>query len=167
MTETPVAWTARQAPELRTVARKARALVKAAFPDFVEYVHYGVIKYGRTTALRDWLVYISGQRDHLNLGFVQGLGAAVPDPTGLIEGSGRAMRHMKLRTVADAERPGVRAILRAAAKVKPEQLAQSRRARRPASPSRDAGRGRFMSRAVASKASTGSSRAGARSRIAP
>jgi hypothetical protein len=110
--------------------RKARALVKSAFPEFVEYLHYDVIKYGRTTALRDWLVYISGQRDHLNLGFVQGLGAAVPDPTGLIEGTGPVMRHVKLRTLADVERPALSAILRAASKVKPEQLPPRRLARR-------------------------------------
>jgi len=109
-------------------------LVRSAVPGLTEYVHYGVLKYGRSIAMRDWLLYLSAHRDHLNLGFVQGLGSAVPDPSGIIEGSGAAMRHATLRTVADTERPALRAVLRAAARVKPEQLRERRRVRRRSSP---------------------------------
>ena len=117
MTQTPAAWIARLTPALRPVARKARVSVRSAFPGATEYVHFGVIRYGLSAEPRDWVLYIAAQRDHLNLGFVQGVGAAVPDPTGIIEGSGRTMRHATLRTVADAERPALKAVLRAVAKL--------------------------------------------------
>ena len=113
-----------------------RALVRATCPEFTEYVRNGVIRYGRSTAIRDWLLYIATFRDHLNLGFGQGLAAMVPDPSGIIVGTGPRMRHVTLRTVADVERPALRAALRAAAKVKPEQLPPPRRGQRRACPPR-------------------------------
>jgi hypothetical protein len=134
MSETPAMWTGRIAPQLRPAARKARALVKSAFPELTESITHGVLRYGRTPAPRDWLLYISAHRDHLNLGFMRGLGGAVPDPSGIVEGTGRVMRHVTLRTVADTERPALKAILRAAAKVRPEQLEPHRPVRQRRSP---------------------------------
>jgi hypothetical protein len=66
---------------------------------------------------------------------MRGLGTLVPDPSGIIEGTGRIMRHVTLRTVADAERPALRAILRAAAKVRPEELQSHLRVPKRRSPS--------------------------------
>ena len=39
--------------------------------------------------------YVNVYAAHVNVGFFQG--AALPDPAGLLEGSGRFMRHVKLR----------------------------------------------------------------------
>jgi hypothetical protein len=39
--------------------------------------------------------YVNAFRSHVNVGFFQG--AALPDPEHLLEGSGRFMRHVKLR----------------------------------------------------------------------
>lgn len=116
MTETPSTWTARVPKALRSVARSARTTVRSAFPDFVEHARPGLILYGRTKAPRDWRIYISMHRDHLNLGFYRGLASNLPDPKGIIEGSGKTMRHIKLRSVADVKRPALKAILRSAAK---------------------------------------------------
>src|ERR1700744_6531468 len=46
--------------------------------------------------------YVNVFTSHVNVGFFQG--AALPDPAGLLQGSGRFMRHVKLRpgTVPDA-----------------------------------------------------------------
>lgn len=43
------------------------------------------------------------QRSHVNLGFDRG--AALPDPAGLLEGTGTSRRPMKRRGLADAKRP--------------------------------------------------------------
>jgi hypothetical protein len=45
---------------------------------------------------------------------------------GIIEGNGRVMRHVTLRTVEDVERPALKTLLRAATKVTPEQLQPQR-----------------------------------------
>jgi hypothetical protein len=38
-------------------------------------------------------------------------GAALEDPDGIIEGTGRRVRRVKVRSVADAERPALRALI--------------------------------------------------------
>ena len=59
-----------QAPAVRPIIRRLRALVRATLPDLVEYLDvHGVIRYGRGTTTREWLCYISGHRAHANLGF--------------------------------------------------------------------------------------------------
>jgi len=51
---------------------------------------------------------------HVNLQLFGG--AQLPDPHGLLEGTGKGMRHVKCRSVADARRAGLLALIRAAAK---------------------------------------------------
>src|SRR5436309_676758 len=87
VTETVASWTAVLPPYLRPVARKARTAIRSAFPDFTEYVKNAVVGYGSSTLARDWLLYLSAQRDHVNLGFVQGLGSLMSDPHRLIHGT--------------------------------------------------------------------------------
>jgi len=43
-----------------------------------------------------------------------GHGADLPDPGGLMEGTGRVHRHVKLRRPEDVDRPGLRELLAAA-----------------------------------------------------
>ena len=38
--------------------------------------------------------YVNAFKDHVNVGFFRG--AEIPDPAGLLEGTGRFMRHVKL-----------------------------------------------------------------------
>ena len=56
--------------------------------------------------------YVNVFAKHLSLGFFQG--ASLPDPKGLLEGSGKAMRHVKIRTGAQAEDPAIKDLMRAA-----------------------------------------------------
>ena len=60
----------------------------------------------------DDYAYILPYRKWVNLGFYQGVDLA--DPTGLLEGTGAKMRHVKTRSVDDAKRPEVRALIRVA-----------------------------------------------------
>ena len=48
-------------------------------------------------------------RSWVNLGFFRGI--SLRDPQGLLEGRGRNLRHVKVRSTNDAERPGVRALI--------------------------------------------------------
>lgn len=100
----------RQSPAVQPIARCLRELVRATLPDLNEYVdRYGVIRYGHASGMRDWVCYISGHKAHANLGLARG--ASLPDPKGLIEGTGKNLRHVKLRSVADVERSGLRGLL--------------------------------------------------------
>jgi len=53
--------------------------------------------------------YIGVQGSHVNLGFYHG--ASLSDPDGLLEGTGKELRHIKIRSVADAGRAGVTELL--------------------------------------------------------
>jgi hypothetical protein len=50
-------------------------------------------------------------RAHVNLQLANG--ALIEDPAGLVEGTGKRVRHVKLRSVADVERPELRGLLEA------------------------------------------------------
>jgi hypothetical protein len=56
--------------------------------------------------------YVAAFKAHLNIGFYQG--AALPDPAGLLEGSGKRMRHVKVRFGQPADEAAIRALIAAA-----------------------------------------------------
>lgn len=66
----------------------------------------------------DWyighdLVYtILGYSRHLSLEFRRG--ASLPDPAGILEGTGKFLRHVKVRSTADARAPALARLIRAA-----------------------------------------------------
>ena len=60
----------------------------------------------------DGYVYVMPHRRWVNLGFFRG--ASLSDPEGLLEGKGARMRHVKIRTIADADRDGVHDLVAAA-----------------------------------------------------
>jgi hypothetical protein len=106
-------WLAQQAPSVRPIVERLRALVRETLPDLPERLDgHGVLRYGGR-GMVDWTCYVSGHRAHADLGFARG--ASLPDPEGLVEGTGKSLRHVKARSVADAERPALRDLLLAAA----------------------------------------------------
>jgi hypothetical protein len=64
--------------------------------------------------MKDNICLIVVYKDHVNLMFPRGVD--LEDPRGLLEGSGKAMRHIKMLSTADIERPGVRALIKLAKK---------------------------------------------------
>jgi len=100
-------------PELKPIALKARELIFDVMPDAVEQVKTGwsVIQYGPTGKMRDVSVVLQLQRAWVNLGLAEGAG--LPDPAGLLEGTGKGIRHIKLRKAEDVDNPAVRALVAA------------------------------------------------------
>ena len=64
--------------------------------------------------MKDNICLIVVYRDHVNLMFPRGVD--LKDPQGLLEGAGKAMRHVKMLSVDDVDRPGVRALVAQATK---------------------------------------------------
>ena len=103
------------APHVAPTARALRAVILDGLPEAVEVVRLGdgAASYGvGPKKMSESHVYVAPQRDRVNLGFWHG--ADVPDPEGLLEGTGKRLRHVKVRSVAEAERPAVRALIEAA-----------------------------------------------------
>jgi hypothetical protein len=99
---------------IQTIAREARALIYDVMPDTVEVISFKdqVARYGTPPGKdRDLFLYIALPKAHVNLGFYYG--GHLSDADSLLEGEGKRMRHIKLRSVADARRPGVRALVEA------------------------------------------------------
>ena len=97
---------------LRPVVQRLRALILEIHPDACEVVRLGEksASYGcGPRKMIEGYAYIMPFRAWVNLGFFRGI--SLRDPQGLLEGSGRNLRHVKVRSTNDAERPGVRALI--------------------------------------------------------
>jgi hypothetical protein len=95
-------------PDVVATAHALRAAVKAAMPDIVEQVDFGngLLAFGRSMAMRDLLFAIIPHKSHVNLQLADG--ADLPNPDGSIEGTGKKIRHVKVRSVEAASSPAVR-----------------------------------------------------------
>ena len=98
--------------EVAAIARAARRLVLAVRPDAVEVLDRGNRIVGYATGprpMKDLWAGIAPHGRHVNLQLANG--ALVDDPVGIIEGTGKRIRHVKLHAPADVDRPEVRAVL--------------------------------------------------------
>src|SRR5215831_808220 len=105
-------------PSIREVARRACDAVLAIFPDAVVTVdnqnpRFGTtIGFGTTTGYKGLRFTVTPQRAHVTMGIAHG--ADLPDPSGLMEGTGKVHRHVKLRQLQDLDRPELRQLMAAA-----------------------------------------------------
>jgi hypothetical protein len=102
-------WLSEQVPDLGAIATRWFQEMRACGDDVRELMHDGCpvacvgdVPFG----------YVNVFRAHVNVGFY--LGADLADPGGLLEGSGRRMRHVKLRPDADVNERALSALVQAA-----------------------------------------------------
>ena len=102
------------APEVLATARALREVVRAELPDVVEVVDNGngLLALGTTAAMRDLVFAIIPHRAHVNLQLADGV--ELPNEGGLIEGTGKRIRHVKVRSADDARSEAVRGVIRSA-----------------------------------------------------
>ncbi len=105
-----------RAPEaMREVAWALRRLVAKVMPDVTEvpWVRQGNVGYGvGPKKMSEQFCYIMPASQHVNLGFYYG--ADLDDPQRLLEGAGKNLRHVKVRSVADAKALALERLLRQA-----------------------------------------------------
>jgi hypothetical protein len=101
-------------PEVRSLALKARALVLDLLPDIQEQLDASakIIGYGFGPKYADTICVIMPVKAGVNLGFYRA--TELPDPEGLLEGTGKLHRHVKLRAEEDVDCPALQALLGAA-----------------------------------------------------
>ena len=103
-------------PAIRKLAEGLRAVVRREVAPCHETIYdanYTIaLLYGANARISENFCYISIHRKHVNLGFQRG--SLLADPTGVLRGTGRWMRHVQVKTAAELERPELRALLRAA-----------------------------------------------------
>jgi hypothetical protein len=96
---------------LRKIVRELKAFLKATVPDATETRNaWGVPTF---EVIHPFCIYMVG-KNHVTLGFHSG--ALLSDPLGLLQGTGKNMRHVKLRTLEDLKHPGLKQLIAVAAK---------------------------------------------------
>lgn len=110
-------------PPVQRLARAARQFVRKEMPASVEQVKTGwhAVWYGTTPKMADIVVVIHLQDRYVNLEFARG--ATLPDPSKLLEGTGKNMRHVKIRDEKVFSRPEFLALVRAAIAAGPPKRA--------------------------------------------
>jgi Domain of unknown function (DU1801) len=102
------------APQVREIAVKTREVILSVFPAATEKVYPGwkVIQYATGADMKSVFAAISPQKERVNLGLANGAG--LPDPEGLLEGTGVGIRHVKLTSPEAASAPAVRVLVQGA-----------------------------------------------------
>jgi hypothetical protein len=103
------AWMRAHRGELGDLARRWFEVMRERGDDVLELLHDG----HPTACIGDAAFgYVNAFTAHVNVGLFQG--AALPDPTRLLEGTGKFMRHVKLRPGSDVDPDALRALIDAA-----------------------------------------------------
>jgi hypothetical protein len=103
------AWLASPHDELRRMAEPWFERMRALGPDVRELMH----DHCPTACVEDAaFAYVAAFKAHVNIGFFQG--ASLDDPKGLLEGSGKRMRHVKLRWGETPDAEAISALIEAA-----------------------------------------------------
>lgn len=99
-------------PEVQAAARAIEAVIREALPDGV--VRYdpgnGLLAFGRSMKMRDLLFALIPHAGWVNLQLADG--ALIPNPDGLIEGTGKKIRHIKVRSAEAARSDSCGAAIR-------------------------------------------------------
>ena len=102
-------------PVVADVFRRLRALVREIEPELTEQLDLPdrLLAFGFASTegvrMRDFAIGLIPHSAHVNVQLADG--ALLGDPDGLIEGTGKRIRHVKCRTAEDVDRPALRAVL--------------------------------------------------------
>lgn len=106
-------------PEVSNLALQLRDLVIEMAPDAIEQIDVPahLLAYGYAQTYKHLICVIILYKDYVNLGFPRGVD--LDDPDGLLEGTGKKARHVKIHSEEQIESPGVLTLLQASIDVTP------------------------------------------------
>ena len=90
-------------PKILGIAEELRRLILRLFPAAIITGDEENIGFGFGSGYKDLVFVISPFKGHVNLGIVNG--AALEDPAGLMQGTGKGHRHVKLQQVGQVQDP--------------------------------------------------------------
>src|SRR5512145_2426801 len=102
-------WMHAHSGPLGTIARRWFEVMRSCGGDVRELLHDG---HPTVCVNGAGFAYVNAFRAHVNVGFFRG--AELADPEGLLEGTGRWMRHVKLRPAEDIDATALRGLIRTA-----------------------------------------------------
>jgi len=102
---------------IKTISQQLRDVILSDYPEAVEVVRLGdgAACYGvGPKKMSEAHVYIMPKANYVNLGFFHGTNIA--DPQKLLEGNGKKMRHIKVKTLEEANNPDLKTLISQALK---------------------------------------------------
>jgi len=105
---------AKLSPEVQALFDAARARIREVDPNVVEvaWPRQGTAGFGvGPKKMSEQYIYITTHKAHINLGFYYG--ADLPDPNGLLGGTGKSMRSRKIKSAADLDVDGLKELMQA------------------------------------------------------
>ena len=101
-------------PSMAREGRSALARMRRMVPGACQLIYDNwnglVVGFGPNDRPSDAVVSILLAKDHVSLCFIDD-GPSLPDPEKLLQGSGRVVRHIKLRAAKDLDRSAVQALV--------------------------------------------------------
>jgi hypothetical protein len=101
------------APWQQEIAAQLRELIRQAAPELREGIKWSQPVY----ELQRPVCYIQSHQENLNLGFWRGI--ELSDPEGMLEGTGKRMRHVKLRAGDKFPSAALTALVKQAVELEP------------------------------------------------
>jgi hypothetical protein len=101
-------------PAIAAIASALKARITAMHRDHVEIVwpRMKIASYGiGPKKMSEHYAYIAPQIKYVNLGFYRG--ASLTDPAGLLEGAGKNLRHIKIRSLSQVSKKALAELLQA------------------------------------------------------
>lgn len=98
--------------KLGDVAQGLRRLMKMTVPGTTESVNPWKIP---TFESNGPMCFFMVGKNHVTFGFLRG--TSLPDPTKLLEGTGKSLRHVKLRSCEDLRNPALKKLMQSAARL--------------------------------------------------
>src|SRR5947207_15088287 len=99
-------WMKEHAGELGVIAKHWFEVMRKCGSDVRELLHDG----HPTACVNDAaFAYVNAFKAHVNVGFFRG--AEIADPEGLLEGTGRLMRHVKLKPGSDVDSSALKRLI--------------------------------------------------------
>ncbi len=95
-------------PQVQELARTTKSLIEGVLPDVVEVVwpKQNIASYGvGPKKMSEHFCYIALLKKRINLGFYYG--ADLDDPTHLLEGTGKLLRHIKISQSEQLDDPAL------------------------------------------------------------
>jgi hypothetical protein len=105
-------------PEVRELATQARALMRELIPDAAEEIDTKPPLLGytyRPGTYKGLILAIMPQKSYVNVVFSKGVELLELDSAGLLEGTGKVARHVKVRDKERLDHPQLRALVTEAA----------------------------------------------------
>ena len=97
--------------EIQTISRELRSMARRAMPGAHEFLYYDAINYSVSNSPLERICYIRPLEKRVTLGFL--FGRQLDDPHHLLQGTGKRMRHVKVRTLEDTKNPAFEELVKA------------------------------------------------------